>query len=101
MTIKQIQGYIDITLRVPFSVLDDVDENNSSTAQDWADAANSGATPDALEGSVMEHADSTVHEVVGWSIDEAWHVTPEHDHAQRCCTDHAVHVIPHRGCILR
>lgn len=99
--LKTVQGYIDITLRVPFTVLDDVEDENPTSAQDWADMANSGTAPDALEGAQMDHANSEVHEIVGWEIAEAWHVTAEHDHTQRCCTDHATHSMPHRGCILR
>ncbi|WP_336633612.1 MULTISPECIES: hypothetical protein [unclassified Microbacterium] len=99
--LKTIQGYIDVTVRIPFTAVDDVDEENPTSAQDWVDMANSGLDPDALEGSTMEAADATVHEVVSWEIEEAWYVTPEHDHAQRCCRDHGTHAMPHRGCILR
>lgn len=98
--LRTIQGYVDVTVRVPFTVLDDAEDITSST-QDWADMVNAGITPDAMEGAQMDHANSAFHEVVGWEIAEAWTATPEHDHSQRCCTNHAIHVNPHRGCILR
>jgi len=25
----------------------------------------------------------------------------DHDHENRCCREHGIHVNPHRGCILR
>lgn len=99
--LKTIQGYVDITVRVPFTVLHDVADDDTGSAQDWADLVNAGITPDAMEGAVMDHADSSAHEVVGWEIAEAWHASAEHDHAQRCCREHATHSIPDRGCILR
>lgn len=99
--IRTIQGYVDVTVRVPFSAIDDVEDGDPFTAEDWMDAYNDGSMPDALEAATMPHADTHVHEVVANEISEAWYVTAEHDHDTRCCTDHAVHVSPHRGCILR
>lgn len=89
-----IQGYIDITLRVPFSVFDDFGDD------DELDAAEN-ATRSVMEGAMMPTANADLHEVVGWEVSEAWFSTPEHDHESRCCVDHAEHVMPHRGCILR
>src|SRR6478609_1153081 len=25
----------------------------------------------------------------------------DHDHAERCCREHGIHSVPHKGCILR
>lgn len=96
-----IQGYVDVTVRVPFSALNDIENGQSPDAEAWMHAVNDGSTPDAMEGATMSHADSREHEVVDFEVVEAWTVTPAHDHESRCCREHAVHVDPHRGCILR
>lgn len=96
-----IQGYIDITVRVPFSALHDIDSGQAPDGEAWMRAVNDGSAPDAIEGATVPHADSREHEVVDSEVVEAWTVTPGHDHESRCCREHAVHVAPHRGCILQ
>lgn len=34
-------------------------------------------------------------------FEEAYELTDKHDHDNYCCSEHALHVSPHRGCILR
>lgn len=104
MILTQVEGYMDVTVRVPFRVL--VDDEDLVLDVDgglggWVYMVNTGVLPDGLEGATVERADSYVHEVVDSEIAEAWIRTPDHNHATRCCDRHGTHVMPHRGCILR
>lgn len=65
----RIKGEMDVTLRVPFTVL--VDEEDALTPKDWADMVNAGILPDALEGVEMPIANAKDHECVDWHIESA------------------------------
>lgn len=98
---------MDVTVRVPFRVLVDDDDLGPGPGRwagwlgGWVYMVNTGILPDELEAATVDRPDVTVHEVTDSDIAEAWVVTPDHDHRSRCCERHGIHVMPHRGCLLR
>lgn len=77
MTNRTISGIMHVTLAVPFTVTDWVENGESLDAEAWLRAVNNGSLPDAMEGAEMAVANSNDHEVVAWVIESADYYEPE------------------------
>lgn len=70
MTWREVEGLMLVTLAVPFTVMVGEEAPDAGAALNaWL------SSPDGMEGSRMDAANSNVHEVVDATVEDAWYVT--------------------------